>query len=73
MLLAHIRRYDRLLLGAVFLLVGLGLLSLYSLKDVSPFPFFERQLLWAGIGIVLMVGASLIDFRIFRTQSAVVI
>lgn len=73
MLLAHIRRYDRLLLGAVFLLVGLGLLSLYSLQDVSPFPFFERQLLWAGIGIVLMVGASLIDFRIFRTQSAVVI
>lgn len=68
----HLRRYDWLLMGAVLMLVAIGLISLYSLSGVSPFPFFARQLAWAGIGAVLLVAASFIDFRLFRTQSAVV-
>lgn len=68
----HIRRYDWLLTGAVFLLVALGLLSLFSLSEASSFPFFKRQLLWTGLGIICLVLASIIDFRIFRTQSIIV-
>lgn len=54
------------------MLVAIGLISLYSLSGVSASPFFPRQLLWAGIGIVLLVFSSGIDFRLFRTQSMVV-
>ncbi|QQG45390.1 MAG: rod shape-determining protein RodA [Candidatus Sungiibacteriota bacterium] len=68
-ILAHVSRFDWLLQGAVFLLTGLGILSLFSLSGVSPLPYFERQLLWAGVGIVLLLAASSIDFRLFRTQS----
>ncbi len=68
----HIRRYDWLLMGAVFMLAAIGLISLYSLSGVSSFPFFQRQLIWAGVGIILLIISSFIDFRLFRTQSAVV-
>ncbi len=68
----HVLRFDWLLQGAVFLLVGLGLISLFSLSDASSFPFFYRQLMWVGIGMTLMLMASFIDFRLFRTQSFVV-
>lgn len=68
-ILGHIAKYDWLLQGAVFLLVGLGLVSLFSLSDASSFPFFYRQLTWVFIGATLLLGASFIDFRLFRTQS----
>lgn len=54
------------------MLVALGLISLYSLSGVSAFPFFQRQLIWAGIGILLLVLSSMIDFRLFRIQSIAV-
>ena len=72
MLFFHIRRYDWLLMGAVLILVAIGLISLYSLSGVSVVPFFRRQLLWAGIGTFLLLLSSFIDFRLFRTQSAAV-
>src|SRR3989338_8427479 len=71
-ILIHFRKFDWLLTGAVFLLMGIGLLSLFSLSDVGVFPFFKRQVLWSAVGITLMIGASLVDFRIFRTQGFLV-
>lgn len=71
--LQHIRKYDWLLMGAVLLLMALGLITLFSLSGINPFPFFERQLLWAWIGLAFLITASFIDFRIFRTQSAAVL
>ncbi len=69
----HIAKYDWLLMGAVFLLVALGLMSLFSLQGISSFPFFTRQSIWAMIGLAALVGASLVDFRLFRTQSGAVL
>ena len=69
----HIAGFDWLLQGAVFLLLGLGLISLFSLASVSSFPFFQRQLLWVGIGVTSMLVGSSIDFRIFRTQTFAVL
>lgn len=60
-------------MGSVLVLVAIGLISLFSLSGASAFPFFERQLVWSGVGLLLLVGASLVDFRIFRTQSAAVL
>lgn len=72
-LIAHIRRFDWLLLGAVLLLMGVGLVTLYSLSATSAYPFFFRQLVWVGVGLVLLVSASFVDFRFFRTQSVAVL
>lgn len=72
-LLSHIRKYDWVLLGAVFLLMMLGLISLLSISGVRPINFFARQLVWTATGLCLLVGASLIDFRLFRTQSGMVL
>lgn len=60
-------------MGAVFLLMLLGLLSLFSLRDVGSYPFFGRQIIWALVGLCVLVGASFIDFRIFRTQTLAVL
>lgn len=68
----HILKYDWLLQGAVFLMAGLGLVSLFSLSDASSFPFFYRQLMWVWVGMAFLVMASFVDFQLFRTQSFVV-
>mgnify|MGYP001569263601 CR=1 FL=1 len=72
-LFTHIRRFDWLLMGAVLLLIAIGLTSLFSLSGIRATHFFERQLVWAGVGIILLIGSSMVDFRIFRTQTAAVI
>lgn len=72
-LFAHLSKFDWLLMGALFMLMLIGLLTLFSLKGVSPFSYFERQLVWVVIGILCLFFASFIDFRFFRTQSWVVL
>lgn len=64
----HILQFDWLLMGAVLALVAIGLISLFSLSGVSLFPFFQRQLIWVAIGLAALVAASMIDFRLFRSQ-----
>ena len=71
--LSRIRKYDWMLSAAVFLLIILGLVSLFSMSGIKLVHFFERQLLWTAIGMCLFVISSMIDFRLFRTQSAAVL
>ena len=69
----HLQKFDWLLIGAIFLLVGLGLMSLFSLSAASGYFFFTRQLVWFAIGVCVLVAASVVDFRLFRTQTVVVL
>ncbi|MEK7149066.1 MAG: hypothetical protein AAB796_01545, partial [Patescibacteria group bacterium] len=71
-MLSHLRNFDYILLIPVALLLCFGLLSLYSLSPISGDIFLKKQLLWVFSGIVAMVLASTIDYRIFRTRGAVV-
>lgn len=71
-LASHIQKYDWVLTSSVFLLVAIGLMSLFSLSGVSAFPFFWRQIIWAAVGITMFILASFVDFRLFRTQSSAV-
>ncbi len=71
--LEHFRRYDWFLLGAIVVLIAMGLVTLFSLRDASTFPFFERQLIWAAAGFAALVFLSFLDFRFFRAQSGAVL
>ena len=56
-------------LGCVFLLLGLGVLNLYSASalrvegGVALDPYYRKQLLWGGIGICAMLATMLFDYR----------
>jgi rod shape determining protein RodA len=70
--LGYIKRYDWLLLMPALLLVLFGLASLYSgtLNVENPdWTFFNKQLTFFVIGLGLLVLASAIDYRRWRTYA----
>lgn len=48
-------------------LIGFSVTMIYSVGSTGdgsdPFNFAKRQLLWAGVGLVLMTGLALIDYK----------
>jgi len=72
-LLQHPMGLYYLLLGATLALLGLGLLMVLSASSVlsirlhgSPYTLAQRQLLFAAIGVVLMVVATRLSVRTWR-------
>lgn len=63
-MLSHFRHIDRILLLATAPILGAGLISMYAF--VGENNFFERQLFWTGIGLVVCIGLSFLDFRMLR-------
>ncbi len=66
------RHYDWVLLVAVFLLAMVGLSILYSISlgyDPVDFTNFNKQLLYYGLGTVVMVAASLMNYSGYRVYS----
>ncbi len=61
---------DWFLLGAALLLVGAGLVTMNSF--VEPNVFFEQQLIWMTLALVVFFGASAVDWRFLRTTRVVV-
>jgi rod shape determining protein RodA len=63
-LLSH---FDWTLFAIVLMLEGLGLLTVLSASYVPSAhrmdPLFVRQLIWIGVGTLLMAGALLFDYR----------
>jgi len=66
-LIDHIKRYDWVLLISLFLIMGIGLLSLYSSSGEGLINF-KKQLAFVGFGIVLMVVISFWDYRNLKTN-----
>lgn len=66
--------FDKVLFTAVVLLVGLGLVMVYSASGAlvrdgagaAPNRFFVRQLVWASLGMLLMWAAMHVDYRVWR-------
>ena len=72
-------QYDFFLLGVVSILVGLGLVMIFSASfDQSnrffdrPTYYFLRQLQWLVVSVVVMLGIALVDFRILKRWSLVI-
>ncbi len=62
---------DHTLLTAVLTLLGFGIVMVFSASSVEAavsyhdtYYFLERQLLWAGLGMILMFGLARIDYHL---------
>jgi cell division protein FtsW (lipid II flippase) len=61
---------DFSIVAIVLLLVIISIASVYSATyDAGASLYYRRQLLWAGIGIILMFGIMLIPFRTLQLLS----
>lgn len=72
-LLAPLRAADPVVVATSLALVGVGLVAIYSSKlttltaqGLSPTTFLSRQLIAAGVGLVLMIAATVFDYRRLR-------
>lgn len=73
------KNFDWLILLPVLLLISMGLLTLYSvghvpeeLKETFPHtesPFFARQALWVGLGLIVMAAAFLVPFKYYESSA----
>jgi cell division protein FtsW len=70
--------YDRLLCTVSLLLVGVGVVMVYSssaikaqMKYGDPLLFLKKQLLWAVVGLAVMVWAMHHDYRAFQRYAPV--
>lgn len=72
--LNHLKRLDWILIVAVLLLVGMGLLSIYSSSlGQGDFLNLQKQIIFVGIGILLMTLFSFFDWRRFKTDPYIIL
>ena len=71
-------RADRWLLAVTIILVGLGIVMIYSASAIraqerfgDPAFFLKRQVLWAGLGLLAMVWAASWDLKRFQRVTPV--
>lgn len=65
----HLKRLDWILIIVAILLVGIGLLSIYSSSlGKGDFLNFKKQLIFFGIGLLLMFIFSFFNWRIFKND-----
>lgn len=65
----YLKKLDWVLILAAVLLVGFGLLSIYSSSAAKGNFFnFQKQVIFFAIGILLMVIFSFLDWRIFKSS-----
>ncbi|NCQ06079.1 MAG: rod shape-determining protein RodA [Candidatus Moranbacteria bacterium] len=62
-------KLDFVLLSAVFLLLGVSLLTLYSISSVSGVDYFLKQSIFIVFGIAVMMFITFLDYRHIRKYS----
>ena len=70
LLLTRARQVDWILLSSALLLVFAGLLTMNSFVEENF--FFEKQLIWMSIGVVLFFVLSFTDFHFLRRRAVIV-
>ena len=70
-----LKKLDWILIGAIVLLVVIGLLSIASVSQArtGAFTNFKKQSFFAVIGLISLVAFSFIDYRFLRNYSAIVL
>ena len=74
MRLASVKQFDWITLAVVGLLLGFGLIMVYSTTYgggvLAPSDFL-RQLLYVGVGVGFAIGLSFVDYRLYRNYTAI--
>lgn len=66
---SHFKKLDWNLITIVFLLIGIGLVSIYSSSfGRDDFLNFKKQIIFVLIGFLLMLLISFFDWRVFQTD-----
>jgi len=67
----HFYNFDWILMAAVILLISFGLIEIYSISlgsgELNNFLNFRKQLLFAGLGIFLLIFFSFVDYYFLRS------
>jgi rod shape determining protein RodA len=66
---SFIKRLDIATLFITVTLVGVGIVNLYSatrMEPVSVLPVYLKQIYWLGLGTIVMVALSLVDYHFFE-------
>ncbi|MFH1582254.1 MAG: FtsW/RodA/SpoVE family cell cycle protein [bacterium] len=70
----HLKKLDWILILSAIILVAFGLISIYSSSlGEGDFLNFHKQILFFGIGILLMFFFSFFDWRIFKDNSYLIL
>ena len=73
-MMRYLRQFDWILIVSALLLVGAGLLSLYSSSSGrGDFSNFQKQLVFLGVGVFLMFLFSFIDYRVFKNDANLIL
>lgn len=72
-MLAILKQLDWPMLGAVFLLITIGILALYGLSLNQQKDYFSRQIIWAGAAAAVVFFFAFFDYRILRNYSSVIL
>lgn len=69
-LLTHFKKLDWILVILAFLVTGFGLLSIYSssIGGRGDFSNFYKQILFLGMGFLIMIVVSFFDWRILKND-----
>jgi len=69
-MIQHLKKFDWILIISCLLLIGVGLVSIYSISlGKDDFLNFKKQLIFLTIGIILMIALSFFDWRSFQQNS----
>jgi rod shape determining protein RodA len=63
------KKLDFSILMTTAILVGVGIINLYSatrLEPASPLPVYLKQMYWLGLGSILMLCVALVDYHFFE-------
>ncbi|MDP1629117.1 MAG: FtsW/RodA/SpoVE family cell cycle protein, partial [bacterium] len=66
-----LKQLDWWMLGAVFLLIAVGLLTLYGININQKKDFFYRQTIWAILALAVIFLFVFFDYRLLRNYSSV--
>jgi rod shape determining protein RodA len=73
-LLSHLRKFDWFLTLSALLLVGIGLVSIYSSSlGRGDFLNFKKQVIFLAVGLLLMIFFSFFDWRALRDNSFLIL
>lgn len=67
------RRLDWILLGSILPLIFFGLVTMKSVGESGSDYFFEKQLIWIGLGVVTMFIFASIDWHVYESNTALLL